>query len=65
MSADEHFVIDRHPEHAQVVFAAGLSGLSFKFTSVVGSILADLAIAGETSLPIEFLRHDRPALGTV
>ena len=65
MSADEHFVIDRHPEHAQVVFAAGLSGHGFKFTSVVGSILADLAIAAETSLPIEFLRHDRPALGTV
>ena len=65
MSADEHFVSDRHPEHAQVVFAAGLSEHGFKFTSVVGSILADLAIAGETSLPIEFLRHDRPALGTV
>ena len=65
MTADEHFVIDRHPEHAQVVFAAGLSGHGFKFTSVLGSILADLAIAGETSLPIEFLRHDRPALGTV
>ena len=44
MSADEHFVIDRHPEHAQVVFAAGLSGHSFKFTSVLGSILADLAL---------------------
>ena len=65
MTADEHFVIDRHPEHAQVVFAAGLSGRGFKFTSVVGSILADLAIAGETSLPIDFLRHDRPALGAV
>ena len=65
MTADEHFVIDRHPEHGQVVFAAGLSGHGFKFTSVLGSILADLAIAGETSLPIEFLRHDRPALEAV
>ena len=63
MSADEHFIVDRHPEHGQVVFAAGLSGHGFKFTSVLGSILADLAMAGETSLPIEFLRHDRPALG--
>ena len=57
-------MIDRHPEHGQVVFAAGLSGHGFKFTSVLGSILADLAIAGETSLPIEFLRLDRPALGS-
>lgn len=63
MTADEHFIVDRHPEHEQVVFAAGLSGHGFKFTSVLGSILADLAMAGETSLPIEFLRHDRPALG--
>jgi len=63
MTADEHFIVDRHPEHEQVVFAAGLSGHGFKFTSVLGSILADLAVAGKTSLPIDFLRHDRPALG--
>jgi monomeric sarcosine oxidase len=55
MTPDEHFLVDRHPEHPQVVFAAGLSGHGFKFTGVLGQALADLAIDGRTELPIEFL----------
>lgn len=57
---DEHFVIDNMPgmeEH--VCFAWGFSGHGFKFVSVVGEILADLAIEGSTSQPIEFLNADR------
>ena len=46
MSPDENFVVDVHPKHANVVFAAGLSGHGFKFTSVLGESLADLAIDG-------------------
>ena len=59
MSSDEHFIIDRHPEHPHVVFAAGLSGHGFKFTTVLGQALADLALDGATTLPIDFLslRH--------
>lgn len=49
---DEHFVIGRHPEHEQVVIAGGFSGHGFKFVSVVGEILADLATKGSTALPI-------------
>jgi sarcosine oxidase len=55
MSPDEHFYLDRHPQHPQVAFAAGLSGHGFKFTSVLGEALADLATAGATSLPVGFL----------
>ena len=62
MTADEHFVVDRHPQHPQVCFAAGLSGHGFKFAGVLGEALADLALEGKTSLPIGFLRHDRPGL---
>ncbi len=62
MTADEHFVVDSHPEHPQVVFAAGLSGHGFKFAGVLGEALADLAIEGKTDLPIGFLAHDRPGL---
>ena len=62
MSADEHFIVDRHPGHDQVVFAAGLSGHGFKFATVLGKILADLAVAGTTALPIGFLGHDRAGL---
>ena len=59
MSPDEHFIIDRHPAHANVVFAAGLSGHGFKFTPVLGRALADLALDGSTQLPIEFLSLKR------
>ena len=48
---DEHFLIDLHPDLPQVVVGAGFSGHGFKFCSVVGEILADLAIDGGT-------RHD-------
>ncbi|HEX4143304.1 MAG TPA: N-methyl-L-tryptophan oxidase [Pirellulales bacterium] len=62
MTPDGHFVVDRHPEHPQVAFAAGLSGHGFKFVPVLGQILADLALDGRTSLPIDFLSCRRPAL---
>ncbi|MCZ6793849.1 MAG: N-methyl-L-tryptophan oxidase [Planctomycetota bacterium] len=62
MTPDEHFVVDRHPEHPQVAFAAGLSGHGFKFTSVLGEILADLALDGKTEAPVGFLSCRRPAL---
>jgi monomeric sarcosine oxidase len=55
MSPDEHFLVDRHPWHANVVFAAGLSGHGFKFAPVLGRALADLALDGGTDLPIRFL----------
>lgn len=63
MTPDEHFVVDRHPEQEGVVFAAGLSGHGFKFASVLGQALADLAIEGRTHLPIGFLGLNRPSLG--
>ncbi len=49
---DFHFIVDRHPAHAAVTLACGFSGHGFKFTSVVGEVLADLALRGETSHPI-------------
>jgi sarcosine oxidase len=61
-SPDEHFIIDRLPEAPQVAIAAGFSGHGFKFCSVVGEILADLALEGGTKLNIELFRLDRPAL---
>ncbi len=56
MSSDEHFIIDRHPEWENLVFAAGFSGHGFKFAPLVGKALADLITLGETSAPIGFLR---------
>jgi sarcosine oxidase len=42
---DEHFWIDRHPAHRQVLIASPCSGHGFKFSSAIGEILGDLAIA--------------------
>jgi sarcosine oxidase len=36
------FVIDRHPDHPQIVIAAGFSGRGFKHAVAVGRLLADL-----------------------
>ena len=55
---DEHFVIDLHPEHPQVVLASPCSGHGYKFCSVIGEILADLT-GGSTPHEIGFLRLDR------
>ncbi|MEM4781088.1 MAG: N-methyl-L-tryptophan oxidase [Halalkalicoccus sp.] len=56
---DGQFVVDRHPDHPQVVFGAGFSGHGYKFASVIGEILADLASEGHTDHPIDFLSLDR------
>ncbi len=62
LSPDEHFIVDRHPLYDRVSFATGLSGHGFKFTCVLGEALADLTCDGTTSLPIAFMRCDRPGL---
>jgi glycine/D-amino acid oxidase-like deaminating enzyme len=55
LTPDEHFVIDRHPEHARLVLCGGFSGHGFKFAAVVGEIAADLVLEGATRHPIGFL----------
>ena len=59
MAPDGQFVIGLHPESPRVAVAAGFSGHGFKFASVVGAILADLALNGRTTQPIGFLAPDR------
>ena len=56
---DEDFIIDFLPGHENIVVATGFSGHGFKFASVVGEIIADLAIKGNTDLPIGFLNAKR------
>ncbi len=58
-SPDEHFIIDCIPEAPQVVVAAGFSGHGFKFSSVVGEILADLAADGATRHNIGMFKLSR------
>lgn len=58
-SPDEHFIMGVHPEIPEVIIAAGFSGHGFKFSSVVGEIMADLALEGETRHSIELFRPER------
>jgi hypothetical protein len=56
---DGHFLLDLHPEHPQVAYASACSGHGFKFGSVIGEILADLAQYRQTRHNIELFTHDR------
>ena len=58
-SPDEHFIIGKHADHANVNLAAGFSGHGFKFASVVGEILADFVVEGETAHDISLLDPQR------
>jgi sarcosine oxidase len=46
---DGDFVIDRLPQAPQIVVASPCSGHGFKFSPLIGEVLADLAIAGSTA----------------
>jgi sarcosine oxidase len=58
-SPDRHFILDRHADHPEVVIAAGFSGHGYKFCSVIGEVMADLARDGETRHDIDFFRLRR------
>lgn len=49
MTPDEHFNIDRHPAHPQVIVGPGFADHGFKCSSAVGKILADLASEGSNA----------------
>src|SRR3712207_2503781 len=56
---DNHFIIDVHPEYDQVSFASPCSGHGYKFASVIGEIMADLADTGITRHDISLFRLGR------
>jgi sarcosine oxidase len=61
MPPDRDFVLDTLPEQPNVAVAVG-AGHAFKFASLLGRILADLALTGDTAHDIEPFRLDRPIL---
>jgi sarcosine oxidase len=48
MTQDEDFIIDALPVDERIVVASACSGHGYKFASVIGEILADLATTGRT-----------------
>jgi sarcosine oxidase len=57
---DQNFILDYLPGFDKdVAIATGFSGHGFKFASVIGEIMADLAMDGSTRMPIDFLNAKR------
>jgi sarcosine oxidase len=55
-TSDAHFIIDQHPDHAGVWVASACSGHGFKFSSVLGSALADELITGRPDPDLHMFR---------
>ena len=51
MLPSEDFLIDFLPSDARIIVASPCSGHGFKFTSVVGEMLCEMALDGDTQLP--------------
>jgi glycine/D-amino acid oxidase-like deaminating enzyme len=56
---DEDFIIDTHPDCANLVLATGFSGHGFKFASLVGRMLSEMALEGTTGFDISPFRLAR------
>jgi sarcosine oxidase len=61
MPPDRDFVIDTVPGHDNCFIAIG-AGHAFKFASLIGKTLSELAIDGTTASYIEPFKFDRPIL---
>jgi len=53
MTPDEDFIVDQHPAYAQILIGSPCSGHGFKFSTLIGKILVDLACDGATDHDIE------------
>lgn len=53
VAPDDQFQVDFLPGRSDVIVASPCSGHGFKFSCLIGRILADLAVAGTTELAIE------------
>ena len=56
---DEDFVIDRSSVDPRIILASPCSGHGFKFASVIGEVLADLALGRTSGSDISRFRLDR------
>jgi sarcosine oxidase len=61
LTPDRDFIVDTLPEHPNVSVAVG-GGHGFKFASVIGRILSDLALDGATESGIDAFNIDRSIL---
>jgi sarcosine oxidase len=53
VAPDEQFLVDFLPGRSDVIVASPCSGHGFKFSCLIGRVLADLAMKGESTIGIE------------
>jgi sarcosine oxidase len=56
---DGHFIIDQHPQYPQISYASPCSGHGYKFASVIGEVMAEIADLGYSRWDISLFRADR------
>lgn len=56
---DEHFIIDRLPDHPDVIVASPCSGHGYKFAPVIGEIVADLVADNQSAFDLKMFRLSR------
>ena len=61
MPPDRDLIVDTLPAYPRVSLAQG-AGLAFKFASILGRVLSDLAVDGATAYNIAPFAVDRPLL---
>ena len=52
VAPNEDFLVGPHPERTDVILASPCSGHGFKFSCLIGGVLADLATRGETDVDV-------------
>jgi monomeric sarcosine oxidase len=58
MTENSDFVLDRDPDHPEVVYGYGFSGHGFKFAPLIGTLLCELVLDKKLSLGLETFSAD-------
>lgn len=56
---DLHFLIDRHPGHKNILLISPCSGHGFKFSAVMGEIVADMVTEGQSKFDLSHFGVER------
>jgi N-methyl-L-tryptophan oxidase len=59
ISVDNDFIIDHHPKNEDIIIACGFSGHGFKFSSVMGEVLSELAVNGKSKFDLSIFSLKR------
>jgi sarcosine oxidase len=59
---DGNFIIDYHPEYKNIIIASPCSGHGFKFSSLTGKLLSEMATDTKTALDISPFSLVRPSI---